>query len=108
MISNPLPVESQPSTYTGRGVLPQSRGLVDSLVEGWDFRIPYTYRLYMSLCRGCRYLFENCSKGTEKREGSRGKKAYRGNNRTSIYTLYQCSVPAGVEAQGEKGPVWLD
>jgi hypothetical protein len=70
----------QPSTVTGRGLLAESRGLVDTSVEGWILFIRSVQAENKGLSRGCRHFFSNCSREKEI-FGFTGQKAYRDNNR---------------------------
>src|SRR5215217_1362989 len=69
-----------PSTVTGRGLLAESRGLVDTSVEGRILFIRSVQAENKELSRGCRHFFSNCSREKEVL-GCTGQKAYRDNNR---------------------------
>jgi len=80
MASKCLRSTPHPSTVTGRGLLAESRALVDTSVEG---RILFFHPVQAGnreLSRGCRHFFSNYSKEREFL-GVKDKKAYRGNNR---------------------------
>jgi hypothetical protein len=80
MASKCLLSTPHPSTVTGRGLLAESRGLVDSSVEGRIWFIRSVQAENKELSRGCRHFFSNCSRENEVLRGTR-QKAYRGNNR---------------------------
>ena len=69
-----------PSTCDCRGLLGESRGLVDTSVEGRILFIRSVQAENKELSRGCRHFFSNCSKEKEVFKDT-GRKAYRGNNR---------------------------
>jgi hypothetical protein len=71
----------QPSTVTGRGLLAESRGFVDTSVEGRILFIRSVQAKNEGLSRGCRYFFSNCFKEKKDFRGQEGRKAYRDNNR---------------------------
>jgi hypothetical protein len=70
-----------PSTVPGRGLLAESRGLVDTSVEGRIVFIRSVQAENKELSRGCRHFFSNCSKEKEAFRGT-GQEVYRDNNRT--------------------------
>jgi hypothetical protein len=74
-----LLIRSQPSTSTGRGLRPESRGLVDTWVEGCISLIRLIQARDREFCRGCRHLFSNYYKEIERIRGK--EKTYRDNNR---------------------------
>ena len=80
MASKCLLSTPQPSTVTGRGLLAESRGLVDTSVEGRILFFRPVQAGNRELSRGCRHFFSNYSKEKEVFRGE-GQKAYRGNNR---------------------------
>ena len=80
MASKCLLSTPHPSTVPGRGLLAESRGLVDTSVEGRILFFRPVQAGNKELSRGCRHFFSNYSK--EKGVFSvKDKKAYRGNNR---------------------------
>jgi hypothetical protein len=81
MASKCLLSTPQPSTVPGRWLLAESRGLVDTSVEGRILFVRSVQAEKRGLSRGCRHFFSNCSK--EKGIfGVQRQKAYRDNNRT--------------------------
>lgn len=80
MASKCLLSTPHPSTVTGRGLLAESRGLVDTSVEGRLLFIRFVQAENKEVSRGCRYFFSNCSREKEVFKG-KGQKAYRDNNR---------------------------
>jgi hypothetical protein len=68
------------STVTRRGSLVESRGFVDTSVEGRILFIRSVRAENKGLSRGCRHFFSNCSKEKEVFRGT-GQKSYRDNNR---------------------------
>jgi hypothetical protein len=80
MASKCLLSTPQPSTLTGRGLLVESRGLVDTSVEGRILFIRSVQAENKGLSRGCRYFSSNCSKEKEGFLGQK-KQACRDNNR---------------------------
>src|ERR671921_2890617 len=80
MASKCLLSTPHPSTVTGRGLLVESRGLVDTSVEGRILFIRSVRAENKGLSRGCRHFFSNCSRDKEVFRGT-GQKAYRDNNR---------------------------
>jgi hypothetical protein len=83
-----LPPAPQPSTPTSRGLQPESRGLVDTCVEGCFSLIWLTQAENRELSRGCRHFFANCCKGIEKERQNRIEKRIGITMGLSIYTLY--------------------
>jgi hypothetical protein len=69
-----------PSTCDCRGLLGESRGLVDTSVEGRILFIRSVQAGNKGLSRGCRHFFSNCSNRKEIFWGT-GPKVYRDNNR---------------------------
>jgi hypothetical protein len=55
----------QPSTVTGRGLLAESRGLVDTSVEGRILFIRSVQAKNKGLSRGCRHFYSNCLREKE-------------------------------------------
>jgi hypothetical protein len=84
----------QPSTVTGRGLLAESRGLVDSSVEGWILFIRSVQAENKGLSRGCRHFFSNYSKEKEVFRGT-GQKPIEVTIGPSIYTLYFLNCRTG-------------
>jgi hypothetical protein len=80
MASKCLLSTPHPSTVTSRGLLAESRGLVDTSVEGRILFIRSVQAENKKLSRGCRHFFSNCSKENGVLRCT-GQKAYRGNNR---------------------------
>ena len=80
MASKCLLSTQPPSTCECRGLLVESRGLVDTSVEGRILFIRSVQAENKGLSRGCRHFFSNCSKEKEVFRGT-GQKAYRDNNR---------------------------
>jgi hypothetical protein len=80
MASKCLLSTPQPSTCDCRGLLAESRGLVDTSVEGRILFIRSVQAENKELSRGCRHFFSNCSRKKEVVKGT-GQKAYRDNNR---------------------------
>ena len=70
-----------PSTCDCRGLLGESRGLVDTSVEGRILFIRSVQAENEGLSRGCRHFFSNCFKEKKDFRGQEGRKAYRDNNR---------------------------
>ena len=81
MASKCLLSTPHPSTVTGRGLLAESRGLLDSSVEGRIWFIRSVQAENKELSRGCRHFFSNCSKDKEVFRAKEKRKAYRDNNR---------------------------
>jgi hypothetical protein len=79
MASKCLLSTPQPFTLTGRGLLVESRGLVDTSVEGRILFIRSVQAENKGLSRGCRYFSSNCSK--EKEVFRAKSKGCRDNNR---------------------------
>ena len=73
MASKCLLSTQHPSTVTSRGLLAESRGLVDSSVEGRILFIRSVQAENKELSRGCRHFFSNCSKENESFEGYKTK-----------------------------------
>jgi hypothetical protein len=80
MASKCLLSTPQPSTCECRGLQVESRGLVDTSVEGRILFIRSVRAENKGLSRGCRHLFSNCSREKEFFRVYR-QKAYRDNNR---------------------------
>src|SRR5215218_4974340 len=80
MASKCLLSTQPPSTCECRGLLVESRGLVDTSVEGRILLIRFVQAKNEGLGRGCRHFFSNCSKEREVFTAKR-RKAYRDNNR---------------------------
>ena len=80
MIREYLLTSLQPSTFTGRGLRSESRGLVGTWVEGCIPPIRFIQARDKESCRGCRHLFSNYFKETGEVQGKRDEKAYRDNN----------------------------
>jgi hypothetical protein len=76
-----LLIRPQPSTLTGRGLSVESRGLVDTSVEGRILLIRFFKAGNKGLGRGCRYCFSNCSKEKAEFRSKERRKAYRDNKR---------------------------
>jgi hypothetical protein len=83
-----LLIRSQPSTSTGRGLRPESRGLVDTWVEGCISLIRLIQARDREFCRGCRHLFSNYHKEIERIRGKEEQKRIEITIGPSIYTLY--------------------
>jgi hypothetical protein len=83
-----LLIASQPSTSAGRGLRSESRGLVDTWVEGCISLTCFIEARDREFCRGCRYLFSNCCKKTRETRGKEEKKRIEITIGPSIYTLY--------------------
>src|SRR5215210_7981639 len=81
MASKCLLSTPQPSTLTGRGLLVESRGLVDTSIEGRILFIRSVQAENKGLSRGRRYFFSNCSKEEKYFRAKEETKAYRDNNR---------------------------
>jgi hypothetical protein len=84
-----------PSTVPGRGLLAESRGFVDTSVEGRILFIRSVQAENKGLSRGCRYFLSNCSKDKKDLEGKRGEKRIGITIGTSIYTLYTLNCYLG-------------
>src|ERR671911_1497645 len=80
MASKCLLSTPHPSTVTSRGLLAESRGLVDTSVEGRILFIRSVQAENKELSRGCRHFFSNCSR-EKKVFRDTGQKANRDNNR---------------------------
>jgi hypothetical protein len=81
MASKCLLSTPQPSTCDCRGLLAESRGFVDTSVEGQILFIRYVQAENKGLSRGCRHFFSNCSRERKGFFRVTGQKAYRDNNR---------------------------
>jgi hypothetical protein len=81
MASKCLLSTPQPSTLTGRGLLVESRGFVDTSVEGRIFFIRSVQAENEGLSRGCRHFLSNCLKEKQVLKAKEKRKAYRDNNR---------------------------
>src|ERR671921_1396286 len=94
MASKCLLSTPHPSTVTGRGLLVESRGLVDTSVEGRILFIRSVRAENKGLSRGCRHFFSNCSRRKEFL-GVQDKKPIEITIGPSIYTLYFLNCRTG-------------
>jgi hypothetical protein len=78
---------SQPSTSTGRGLRPKSRGLVDTWVEGCISLIPFLQAGNREFVEGVDTYSQTITK-EEKESGAKKRKHIEITIGPSIYTLY--------------------
>ena len=83
-----LPTSLQPSTFTGRGLWSESRGLVGTWVEGCIPPIRFIQARDKESCRGCRHLFSNYYKEARAIQGKEMKRRIEITIALSVYTLY--------------------
>jgi hypothetical protein len=83
-----LPIRPQPSTFTGRGLWGESRGLVGTWVEGRISLIRFIQARDRKFCRGCRHLFTNYHKEKGRIRAKKREKRIEITIGPSIYTLY--------------------
>src|SRR5215204_7048477 len=88
MASKCLLSTPHPSTVTGRGLLAESRGLVDTSVEGRILFFRPVQAGKRELSRECRHFFSNYSREKEVFRGEGQKKPIEVTIGPSIYTLY--------------------
>ena len=95
MASKCLLSTPHPSTCDCRGSLAESRGLVDTSVEGRILFIRSVQAENKELSRGCRHFFSNCSRDKEVFLGVEDKKHIEITIGPSIYTLYFLNCRTG-------------